>query len=84
MYSVQLTQCKLDVGESTMYREQYTYVQCTTYTLYTKHKEKILFTENSKQMYSVQLKHCKKYSRRKYYVQRTVNRCKVYSLHTVY
>ena len=50
MYSVQLTQCKLDVGESTMYREQYTYVQCTTYTLYTKHKEKVVCTANREKL----------------------------------
>ena len=66
-----------------MYREQQTDVQRTAYTLYTRQQEKVPCTESSKQMYSVQLKHCKLYSRRKYYVQRTVNRRTVYSLHTV-
>ena len=66
-----------------MYREQQTDVQCTAYTLYTRQQEKVLCTESSKQMYSVQLAHCILDIRRKYYVQRAVNRCTVYSLHTV-
>ena len=45
---------------------------------------KVLCTVNSKQMYSVQLTQCIPDSLRKYYVQRAVNRCTVYSLHTVY